>query len=66
MKKTTVVKTLDQDPVYKWLTDSSKNGWNNKQPSWNFSKYIVNEEGILTNYFGAAISPLNKDVLKAL
>jgi glutathione peroxidase len=66
MKKSTVIKSPEQNPVYQWLTDSSKNGWNNKAPSWNFSKYIVNEEGALTNYFGSSVSPMSKDVLKAI
>ena len=66
MKKSSVIKGVNQHPVYTWLTDSTLNGWNNKAPSWNFCKYIVNENGVLTHYFGASISPLNKDVLEAI
>ena len=66
MQKTVVIKSAQQNPVYQWLTDSAQNGWNNKPPSWNFTKYIVNEKGMLTNYFGSSISPLNKDVLEAI
>ncbi len=66
MKKTVVKKEADQNEVFKWLTDSTLNGWNNKPPSWNFAKYIVNEEGVLTNYFGSSISPMSKDVLEAI
>jgi glutathione peroxidase len=66
MKKSSVVKTPGQNPVFQWLTDSAKNGWNNKAPSWNFAKYLVNENGILTNYFGSTISPLSRDVAEAL
>lgn len=66
MKKSVVKKVAGQNEVFKWLSDSAQNGWNNKPPSWNFAKYIVNEEGILTNYFGSSISPLNKDVLEAV
>ena len=33
---------------------------------WNFSKYLINEEGVLTNYFDPAISPLSEEVLKAI
>lgn len=65
-KKSVVIKTAQQNPVYQWLTDSSKNGWNEKQPSWNFTKYIVNENGVLTNYFGPSISPLSRDVVKSI
>jgi len=66
IKKSIVIRSPQQHPVYQWLTDSTKNGWNNQPPSWNFSKYIVNEEGALTNYFGPTISPLAKDVLEAI
>ena len=66
MKKSVVIKTAGQNEVFKWLTDSAKNGWNNKPPSWNFTKYIVNEEGVLTNYFGSSVSPSGKDVKKAI
>lgn len=44
-------------PVYKWLSDARLNGWNNREPSWNFCKYLVNEKGELTHYFGSAIKP---------
>jgi glutathione peroxidase len=66
MKKSSVIRSSQQNPVFQWLTDSSKNGWSNKQPSWNFSKYLVNEEGVLTNYFGPTISPMSRDVLNAI
>jgi glutathione peroxidase len=66
MKKSVVKKTLEQNEVFKWLTDSSQNGWNTKPPSWNFAKYIVNEEGVLTNYFGSSISPMSSDVIEAI
>ncbi|MDX2047646.1 MAG: glutathione peroxidase [Chitinophagaceae bacterium] len=66
MKKSTVIRGDGQNEVFKWLTDSSRNGWNNKQPSWNFAKYLVNESGMLTNYFGSSVSPLDKEVIAAI
>lgn len=66
MKKSSVVKGSNQNNIFEWLTDSAKNGWNNKQPSWNFCKYIVDEEGRLTNYFGPAIEPLGKEITEAI
>src|SRR5689334_2521065 len=35
VKKSVVKKGNSQNPVFQWLTDSTKNGWNNKPPSWN-------------------------------
>lgn len=66
MKKSVVIKSPVQHEVFKWLTDPEKNGWNSKQPSWNFSKYLVDEEGSLINYFGPAISPLGSDIINAI
>jgi glutathione peroxidase len=66
MKKSTVIKSPEQNSVFQWLTDSTKNGWNNKPPSWNFTKYLVDEEGKLINYFGPSISPVSNDVLDAI
>jgi len=66
MKKSSVIKGEDQNPVFKWLSDSTQNGWNNKQPSWNFSKYLVNDNGILINYFGPTVSPLSVEITDAI
>ncbi|MEI7734360.1 MAG: glutathione peroxidase [Ferruginibacter sp.] len=66
MKKSSVVKGAEQNPVFQWLTEATKNGWNNKAPAWNFSKYIVNENGVLTNYFGSTISPLSDTFKNAI
>jgi glutathione peroxidase len=66
MKKSIVIKSPEQNVVFKWLTDSTQNGWNTKPPSWNFAKYLVNEQGILTNYFGSSVSPLSDEVVNAI
>jgi len=42
------------------------NGWNDQQPTWNFTKYLVNEEGVLINYFAPAVSPLSKDLITSV
>lgn len=65
-KKGVVVKSKEQQPIFKWLTDSRANGWNSHQPDWNFSKYVIDEKGNLTNYFGPSISPLDSEFLKAV
>lgn len=66
IKKSNVLKSDKQNGVYQWLTDKTKNGWNDKQPEWNFSEYLVNEQGMLTHYFGPAISPMSDEVRKHL
>jgi glutathione peroxidase len=65
-KKSVVIKNAGQNKVFEWLTHKELNGWNNQQPSWNFSKYLINENGFLTHYFDPAVSPLSTEVIKAI
>lgn len=65
-KKSGVIKNPEQNPVYQWLTDESKNGWNYTAPTWNFCKYLVDENGELTHFFEAAIEPMGTELTKAI
>ena len=64
--KSSVVKGNHQNEIFRWLSDKNLNGWNDQQPTWNFSKYLVNEQGILTNYFDPAVSPGSDEVKIAI
>jgi glutathione peroxidase len=64
--KTTVIKSADQHPIFKWLSDQQQNGWNEQAPSWNFSKYIIDEQGKLIGYFDPGVSPLGSDFINVL
>ena len=41
------VKGADMSPVYKFLTQKSKNGLEDSEVQWNFQKYLINEKGEL-------------------
>ena len=56
------VKGSGQHPLYKWLSTKDMNGWNDKAPSWNFNKYLVNEKGELIKYYGSGTKPLSKEI----
>jgi glutathione peroxidase len=60
------VEGKDQHPLYQWLSQKNKNGWNDKEPSWNFCKYVVNEQGELTNFFASGIKPDDAEFRKAV
>jgi len=62
MKKSSVIGYQHKNKVYQWLSDPAKNGWNSQQPTWNFSKYLVDENGTLINYFEPSISPLSREI----
>lgn len=64
--KSIVIKGEQQNEIFKWLTDKKQNGWNDQQPTWNFSKYLVNEEGMLTDYFDPAVSPASDEIKNAI
>ena len=44
-------------PVYKWLSSSNVNGWNDKSPKWNFYKYLVDQNGNLSKVLASSINP---------
>ena len=51
------VKGITKQPVYKWLSDKNRNGWNDQEPQWNFYKYLIDENGNLRNVYSSAVSP---------
>ena len=53
-------------PVYRWLSDKKLNGWNKQQPSWNFNKYLINENGALIGYWASSIDPLSDEILNKI
>lgn len=66
MKKSSVVKSPIQNKIYQWLTDPARNGWNEQAPTWNFCKYIVDEQGKLTNFFGSSVEPMSNEIINAI
>lgn len=66
MSKSVVVKKQNQNEVFRWLSEASMNGWNQQAPVWNFCKYLVNEQGVLTHYFPMTVDPLDASVVEAI
>ena len=64
MQKSSVIKSTQQNPVFQWLTDPAKNGWNSKDPSWNFSKYLVDENGMLICLYSETVDPFDEDIIR--
>jgi len=46
-----------QHPLFRWLSNKDLNGWNDKAPTWNFCKYVINEEGKVTHFFASGVKP---------
>lgn len=57
------VKGKNQHPIYKWLSKSELNSWNDQSPSWNFCKYLIDEEGKLVKFFKSGTNPLDPEII---
>lgn len=64
--KAGVIKNEAQQEVFKWLTDKKLNGWNDQAPEWNFSKYLVNENGELVSYFKSSVKPFDSQIISLI
>ncbi len=57
------VKGKDQHPLYKWLSNKDLNGWNDDAPSWNFCKYLIDENGKLVKFYKSSVKPMDQEIL---
>jgi len=64
--KSSVKKGTEQNEVFKWLSDSTLNGWNDEAPSWNFGKYLLDENGNLLHFYPSNVEPLDDRITKEL
>lgn len=55
-----------QHPLYQWLSQKNLNGWNEKAPSWNFCKYLLDENGELIGYYNSSVNPLSDEIINKL
>jgi glutathione peroxidase len=60
------VKGKDQDPLYKYLSSKDLNGTVGEAPKWNFSKYLVDENGKVLKFFPSSTKPLSKDITELI
>lgn len=60
------VKGDDMHPLYQWLSKKDQNGWNDQAPSWNFCKYVVDENGQLVAFFPSGVKPNDVEFKKSI
>lgn len=60
------VKGDDIAPVFKWLTTKSENGVMDADIKWNFTKFLLDENGILLTKFDSKVTPLSDEILAYL
>ncbi|WP_276497546.1 glutathione peroxidase [Pontibacter litorisediminis] len=57
------VKGEDQHPLYTWL---AQNAPGKEEPSWNFSKYLVDEDGKVVAFYPSKVKPMDEELLSAI
>jgi glutathione peroxidase len=60
------VKGDNTTPVYKYLCNKSENGVLDATISWNFNKFIIDENGNLLAHFDSKVTPDSPEILKYL
>src|SRR5690554_598294 len=60
------VKGKDEEPIYQWLTQKKFNGVKNSKVTWNFNKYLIDEEGKLIEKFGSRVKPMDSKIMDYL
>ena len=56
------IKSSPISPIYKWLSSPELNGWNSDLPTWNFCKYIIDEDGNLTHFLKSNVNPSGSEI----
>lgn len=57
------VKGNDMAPIYKFLTQKSKNGLQDSEVEWNFQKYLINEKGELVKVISPRTLPTDAEIV---
>lgn len=60
------VKGENAHEIYQWLTSSELNGKEDYKISWNFNKFLLDEEGRILEHFPSKVKPLDEEILAYL
>ena len=60
------IKGDDPHPIYKWLTSSEENGTLDARVTWNYQKFIINENGEVVDSFSPISSPKGNRMIEWL
>ncbi len=57
------VKGKDMHPLYRWLTSREENGKMDSSVSWNFQKYLIDENGNLVDVIPPRVKPGDQKIV---
>lgn len=60
------VKGKDIHPIYQWLTEKAKNGVADGKVTWNFQKFLIDEDGNLVKSLSPQTSPTDGEIVSWL
>ena len=60
------VKGSGKHPIYQWLTSKKLNGVDDYSVSWNFNKFLVDEQGRLVGHFKSSVEPFDEKIISHL
>lgn len=60
------VKGSDTHPLFQWLTQKSQNGVMDADIRWNFTKFLLDENGKLLAVFPSSVKPDSEEITKHL
>lgn len=53
-------------PLYKWLSLKSNNGVLDAKVSWNFNKFLLDENGKMIAHFESGVKPLSDEIVSKI
>jgi len=60
------VKGKDMAPIYKLLCNKAQNGVLDAKISWNFNKFLLDENGKLIGHFKSKVKPMSEEITSKL
>ena len=60
------VKGKNIAPIYKWLCNKSENGVMDAKISWNFNKFLLDENGKIIAWFPSKVTPMSAEITDKL
>ena len=66
MMEKVIVKGDAAHPLFAYLSHKDQNGVADGAPKWNFTKYLISEDGKLIKSFSSGVKPMDKEITSLL
>ena len=63
MMSKVIVKGTKKHPIYQFLTQKSKNNYKDSRVTWNFQKYLINQDGIIEKIISPRTRPDSEEIV---